>query len=104
MIKKWFIKKIVLAIFFCFILSSSVSPGTAQFTYDNLNRLVQVQYEDGTTIQYTYDAAGNRLTKEVTASAQGSSSPTGPGSKALAYAPATPNFPPPSGHSTEKTQ
>lgn len=32
------------------------------FSYDSLNRLTQVTYANGSTISYTYDAAGNRLT------------------------------------------
>ena len=34
-----------------------------EYTYDSLNRLVQVRYDDGTTVKYTYDAMGNRLTQ-----------------------------------------
>ena len=102
MIDNKFKSLLLCAVFLCLILVTSVLGGTAQYTYDNLNRLIQVQYEDGTTIQYTYDAAGNRLTKEVTA--QGSAAPAGPGSKALAYAPVTPNSPPPSGDSSEMAQ
>lgn len=97
-----FRKRIIWTAFFCILMTSTVPAGTAQYTYDNLNRLVQVQYDDGTIIQYTYDAAGNRLTKKV--AAQGSAAPAGPGSKALAYNPVTPNSPPPSGDSSEKTQ
>ena len=101
LIKK-FIKLSILLFFFCIILTATGLTGTAQYTYDNLNRLVQVQYDDGTTIQYTYDAAGNRLTKEVTASS--AASPAGPGSEVLAYAPEALNSPPPSGDSTEMAQ
>lgn len=36
--------------------------GTINYTYDSLNRLTKVDYGNGTTIAYTYDAAGNRLT------------------------------------------
>ena len=36
------------------------------YTYDALNRLTQAKYSNGTTIDYTYDAAGNRLTQVVT--------------------------------------
>jgi YD repeat-containing protein len=64
--RKWFYKLIVWAVFFCLLWVTPVLADVAQYTYDNLNRLIQVQYEDGTSIQYTYDAAGNRLTKQVT--------------------------------------
>lgn len=36
------------------------------YTYDGLNRLVKVVYADGTSIAYTYDAAGNRTSMQVT--------------------------------------
>lgn len=39
------------------------------YAYDGLNRLVKVVYADGTTITYTYDAAGNRTSMQVTAPA-----------------------------------
>jgi YD repeat-containing protein len=37
----------------------------ATYTYDNLNRLTRVQYPEGSVIEYTYDAAGNRLARNV---------------------------------------
>ena len=36
-----------------------------QYTYDDLNRLSKVEYQNGVTIGYKYDAVGNRLTKKV---------------------------------------
>src|SRR5437868_5019900 len=35
------------------------------YSYDALNRLTSVVYPDGTTVTYTYDAAGNRLNRTV---------------------------------------
>ena len=76
---------------------------TTQYTYDNLNRLTQVQYDDGTTIQYAYDAVGNRLVQQVTAFSQLSFptgelfSPTGQGAQIPADAPTLQNFPAPAG-------
>ena len=35
---------------------------TINYVYDELNRLIQVIYEDGRRVTYTYDAAGNRIT------------------------------------------
>ena len=64
---KHFLKLIILVVFLCLHLSAPGSATTAQYTYDNLNRLVKVQYSDGTVIQYSYDAVGNRLTQEVQA-------------------------------------
>jgi len=40
--------------------------GTHSYQYDNLYRLTQVTYPDPVTDNYTYDAVGNRLTKEST--------------------------------------
>ena len=46
-----------------FLLAFSVTSyaETATYMYDELNRLVRVQYDDGSVVQYTYDGAGNRL-------------------------------------------
>ena len=49
------------------LLCSQICYGaTITYTYDNLNRLTKVVYGDGTTEQFTYDAAGNRLTHVIT--------------------------------------
>jgi YD repeat-containing protein len=56
------------AAFLCIFLAVPVIAGTAQYTYDSLNRLIQVVYDNGATIVYTYDAAGNCTSKQVTAS------------------------------------
>ena len=80
-----FIKLIVRGLFFFLLSTTSGIAGTAQYTYDNLNRLVQVQYDDGTTIQYSYDAVGNRLVKQVTAF-QASAPAPGQGAALLAEA------------------
>jgi len=61
-----FIKTTVLVAFLCLLPAAPALAGSAQYTYDNLNRLIQVQYNDGTTIQYSYDAVGNCLVKQVT--------------------------------------
>jgi YD repeat-containing protein len=61
-----FVKSIVLAAFLCLLPAAPGLAGSAQYTYDSLNRLIQVQYDDGVTIQYAYDAAGNRMVKQVT--------------------------------------
>lgn len=33
----------------------------AQYVYDDLNRLMQIRYGNGTFIDYSYDQAGNRV-------------------------------------------
>ena len=46
----------------CMLISFHTSIAkTITYTYDELNRLVRVDYGSGTTITYRYDAAGNRL-------------------------------------------
>jgi len=52
-----------------FMLTSHALSANIQYTYDTLNRLTQVHYDNGTIITYTYDAAGNRLTYQVIAPA-----------------------------------
>ena len=48
--------------------AEGVSAGTVGYEYDALHRLTRVTYANGSVIQYTYDPAGNRLTRTVTAS------------------------------------
>lgn len=52
-------------IFLCFSLTSYSFAGTVTYQYDNLNRLIRAKYSNGTVIAYTYDSAGNRLSKRV---------------------------------------
>jgi YD repeat-containing protein len=43
------------------LLTAAVThAGSVTYTYDELNRLIRAEYEDGTIIQYIYDGAGNR--------------------------------------------
>lgn len=44
--------------------TASEDPGVT-YTYDELGRLVQVEYPNGTIIIYTYDAVGNRASTAV---------------------------------------
>lgn len=47
------------------------SAGSASLSYDSLGRLIQITYDNGTTIAYTYDAAGNRTGAVVTCGTTG---------------------------------
>jgi YD repeat-containing protein len=44
----------------CFVIQS-FGLGE-EFTYDSLQRLTSITYDNGGSIAYTYDTAGNRLT------------------------------------------
>lgn len=48
------------------ILFATLQTFAQTYTYDSNNRLTKVVYSNGTTITYTFDALGNRLTKKVT--------------------------------------
>ena len=48
-----------------FLISFPLITSATEYTYDELNRLVEVRYDNGTTVKYTYDAMGNRLSQEV---------------------------------------
>ena len=41
-----------------------IYAGELTYIYDELNRLKQATYDDGTIIQYIYDGVGNRGTTE----------------------------------------
>ncbi len=47
-------------------LAASAASDDAVYTYDLLNRLATVTYDNGTVINYSYDAAGNRTAYVVT--------------------------------------
>ena len=47
------------------VFSGTIAHATT-YEYDNLNRLTRVDFENGNSIDYTYEQAGNRLTETVT--------------------------------------
>ena len=60
---------LIFTIFAVSLLSvSSANAVTGSYIYDELDRLTQVTYDDGTVINYTYDEIGNRTTAVVTLS------------------------------------
>ena len=63
----------------CLVLATGLAAAaTTQYTYDDLDRLVKVEYANGTVVDYTYDDAGNILSVTTTAPAAGSA-PDGDG-------------------------
>src|ERR1035437_1141653 len=43
----------------------AIAAAGTSYSYDSLNRLIRVAYQDGTTVTYKYDASGNRLSQAV---------------------------------------
>ena len=63
-IRNRFIPLLISFILSCFLFSAVTDvlyAANITYTYDNLNRLTKVDYGNGGTITYAYDAAGNRL-------------------------------------------
>ena len=55
----------IMAILFLVSISIPALAETVEYTYDELNRVKTVIYEDGTTIEYDYDEVGNRTIRQV---------------------------------------
>ncbi|HEY6871911.1 MAG TPA: PKD domain-containing protein [Geobacteraceae bacterium] len=56
---------LIMTIAALFMTAIICSAGTTSYQYDELDRLKQVTYGDGTIIQYAYDQIGNRLQKNT---------------------------------------
>ena len=56
----------ILVIVFATVVASAQT--SVSYTYDDLNRLTEVNYSNGVKVKYTYDALGNRMTRTVTTS------------------------------------
>lgn len=52
-------------LFFFWLISAPAFAASEQYTYDNLNRITSVEYDNGMVIEYTYDDVGNRTGKKV---------------------------------------
>ncbi len=48
-----------------FISFNTSYAQTVNYVYDELNRLIRVEYEDGSGVKYIFDKAGNRLQAET---------------------------------------
>jgi YD repeat-containing protein len=51
------------------LASTALLADTTSYSYDDAGRLTQVSYPNGKTITYTYDKAGNLLTRQISAPA-----------------------------------
>jgi uncharacterized protein (TIGR03437 family) len=47
------------------VFCTHLNATNTNYSYDSLNRITRVAYADGTTITYTYDSAGNRLSQVI---------------------------------------
>ncbi|MEK7676988.1 MAG: pre-peptidase C-terminal domain-containing protein, partial [Verrucomicrobiota bacterium] len=56
---------VAVSLFWSGLLSHCLA-GSVAYSYDSLQRLTRVTHTDGTTIDYVYDALGNRLMKTTT--------------------------------------
>ena len=52
-------------------VASAAMADTTNYKYDDLGRLVEVDYPDGSRVAYAYDAAGNRVSVTRTAATAG---------------------------------
>ena len=72
---KWHLSVLLLASFMALLLLSSVTTAGTQkaaqaaisenYSYDNAGRLTRVNYGDGSSIEYSYDANGSILSVTV---------------------------------------
>jgi len=56
-----------LTILMSVLLCPVAFSASVQYTYDSINRLIKAEYDNGAVIEYSYDAAGNRTSRVVTA-------------------------------------
>ena len=63
---KYMEKYLFIILFSCFV--NGIMAQNISYDYDSLGRVVQVVYPDSSIIIYTYDASGNRMSKNVTKS------------------------------------
>lgn len=53
---------LVVALALAGVIFKDAALAAESYTYDAYGRLTSVTYSDGSSVTYTYDAAGNRLT------------------------------------------
>ncbi len=60
--------------FAAFVLTTAVAFGAVNYSYDAAGRLAKVDYGNGKSIAYTYDNAGNLLSRTLASGAAASPS------------------------------
>ena len=63
-ITRW--KLIILVVITFLTYQTQAQSPTVAYIYDNVYRLSEVNYSNGSSITYSYDASGNRLSVKVT--------------------------------------
>lgn len=58
-------QRLLYTLAFLFAMMQTFAQRTIKYEYDTMNRLTKVTYADGSTVSYTYDQLGNRLSKSV---------------------------------------
>ena len=59
--KKWYDFLLLPGIFLYLFIPVMVFAGTVRYTYNDLNRLIRVEYVGVVAVEYEYDVAGNRI-------------------------------------------
>lgn len=59
-------KKALFTLVLLLLAVLTFAQSNVKYEYDEINRLTKVTYSNGTVVEYTYDALGNRTEKEVT--------------------------------------
>lgn len=58
---------VILTVFAFILLAFTVSfAAPVTYTYDDANRLIRAEYENGTAIEYIYDSVGNLISRNLT--------------------------------------
>ncbi len=65
--KHYFTRIVFLISIFCLFTSSLAFGASVSYQYDELNRLIRAEYSNGAIIEYSYDLAGNRISKMIQA-------------------------------------
>ena len=59
-------KQLLYTLILLFSAMLTFAQSNVKYEYDEIYRLTRVRYSNGTVVEYTYDALGNRTAKEVT--------------------------------------